>query len=244
MEDYFRSIRMPVNLRELGVGELTEEQIDELAEKCTYFGRRPSGSSRSWGKRTSRPFTAWPSEGTAMKKILVIGSMNLDFVTSVPHMPRVGETVLAQGWNWSPGARGPTRPTPSGGWGPGGHAGCLGQDSFGDRLLENLSKAGVDTRGWSAGQEASTSMAVIGVDPQGTTAFWCCPGPTAWWTGPWWTVTWTCWRGATFWPCSWRSPWTRWPTPPKRPRRWARPWCWTQLPPCRTCRRSCTPAWI
>ena len=43
MEDYFRSIRMPVNLRELGVGELTEEQIDELAEKCTYFGRRTIG---------------------------------------------------------------------------------------------------------------------------------------------------------------------------------------------------------
>lgn len=43
MEDYYRSIRMPVNLRELGVGELTEEQIDELAEKCTYFGRRTIG---------------------------------------------------------------------------------------------------------------------------------------------------------------------------------------------------------
>ena len=32
-----------------------------------------------------------------MKKILVIGSMNMDFVTDVSHMPAVGETVLAQG---------------------------------------------------------------------------------------------------------------------------------------------------
>ena len=50
MEDYFRSIRMPVNLRELGVGELTEEQIDELAEKCTYFGRRTVGQFKVLGK--------------------------------------------------------------------------------------------------------------------------------------------------------------------------------------------------
>ena len=50
MEDYFRSIRMPVNLRELGVGELTEEQIDELAEKCTYFGRRTIGQFKVLGK--------------------------------------------------------------------------------------------------------------------------------------------------------------------------------------------------
>ena len=50
MEDYFRSIRMPVNLRELGVGVLTEEQIDELAEKCTYFGRRTIGQFKVLGK--------------------------------------------------------------------------------------------------------------------------------------------------------------------------------------------------
>ena len=50
MEDYFRSIRMPVNLRELDVGELTEEQIDELAEKCTYFGRRTIGQFKVLGK--------------------------------------------------------------------------------------------------------------------------------------------------------------------------------------------------
>ena len=50
MEDYFRSIRMPVNLRELGVGELTEDQIDELAEKCTYFGRRTIGQFKVLGK--------------------------------------------------------------------------------------------------------------------------------------------------------------------------------------------------
>ena len=54
--------------------------------------------------------------------------------------------------------------------------GCLGQDSFGDRLLENLSKAGVDTQGVERRGEASTSMAVIGVDPQGDNSILVLPG--------------------------------------------------------------------
>ena len=43
MEDFFRSIHMPTNIRELGIDPLTEEQIEELAEKCTYFGQRTVG---------------------------------------------------------------------------------------------------------------------------------------------------------------------------------------------------------
>ena len=112
-----------------------------------------------------------------MKKILVIGSMNMDFVTSVPHMPRVGETVLAQGLELVPGGKGANQAYAIGRLG--GRAamlGCLGQDSFGDRLLENLGKAGVDTRGVERRGEASTSMAVIGVDPQGDNSILVLPG--------------------------------------------------------------------
>lgn len=42
MEDFFRSIDMPVTMKELGV-EPTEEQLLELAEKCSDFGRRTVG---------------------------------------------------------------------------------------------------------------------------------------------------------------------------------------------------------
>lgn len=31
-----------------------------------------------------------------MKKILVIGSLNMDFVADVSHIPTVGETILAE----------------------------------------------------------------------------------------------------------------------------------------------------
>ncbi len=42
MEDFYRSIDMPVSIKELGVN-VTDAQIDELAEKCTFFGKRTVG---------------------------------------------------------------------------------------------------------------------------------------------------------------------------------------------------------
>jgi alcohol dehydrogenase YqhD (iron-dependent ADH family) len=41
-EDFFRSIDMPTSIRELGY-ELTDAQIDELAHKCVYMGKRKIG---------------------------------------------------------------------------------------------------------------------------------------------------------------------------------------------------------
>ena len=38
MEEFYRSIGMPVNIHQLGC-DLTEEQIDTLAEKCCFGGR-------------------------------------------------------------------------------------------------------------------------------------------------------------------------------------------------------------
>lgn len=43
-EDFFMSIGMPVNLSQLGIGRLSDAQIEELAIKCTYFGRRVVGT--------------------------------------------------------------------------------------------------------------------------------------------------------------------------------------------------------
>ena len=52
MEDFYRSIGMPVNIRELGC-ELTEEQISTLAEKCC-FGGRTIGLFKVLGKEDIR----------------------------------------------------------------------------------------------------------------------------------------------------------------------------------------------
>lgn len=49
MEDFFRSIHMPVNIRELGV-ELQDEQIRELAYKCSFMDQRTIGGIKKLGK--------------------------------------------------------------------------------------------------------------------------------------------------------------------------------------------------
>ncbi|HKM05411.1 MAG TPA: iron-containing alcohol dehydrogenase [Sphaerochaeta sp.] len=50
MDDFFRAIDMPTNLRELGI-EPTKEQIEEMVEKCTFFGKRTLGSVMVLGKK-------------------------------------------------------------------------------------------------------------------------------------------------------------------------------------------------
>ncbi|MDR3588131.1 MAG: iron-containing alcohol dehydrogenase [Negativicutes bacterium] len=42
-EEFFTAIDMPINLSQLGVGTLTEAQIEEMAQKCCLFGKRLVG---------------------------------------------------------------------------------------------------------------------------------------------------------------------------------------------------------
>lgn len=49
MEEFCRSIGMPVCIRDMGI-DLTEEQIAELAEKCSHFGKRTIGCVRKLTK--------------------------------------------------------------------------------------------------------------------------------------------------------------------------------------------------
>ena len=46
-EDYFKSLDMPTNIRDLGV---EPEKIDEMAEKCTNFGTRTLPGIKELGK--------------------------------------------------------------------------------------------------------------------------------------------------------------------------------------------------
>ena len=49
-EKFFSSIGMPISLAELGLPNITDAQIDELAEKCTFFGKRTIGHYVDLGK--------------------------------------------------------------------------------------------------------------------------------------------------------------------------------------------------
>ena len=45
MEEFYRTLDMPVSIRDMGI-ELSEEQMKELAEKCSHFGKRTIGCIR------------------------------------------------------------------------------------------------------------------------------------------------------------------------------------------------------
>ena len=48
-EDCFRSLNMPVSFGELSCGVVTEEQVRDLAWRCTYYGSRTIGTFRVLG---------------------------------------------------------------------------------------------------------------------------------------------------------------------------------------------------
>jgi len=78
------------------------------------------------------------------KKILVIGSLNMDQVTRVNHTPRVGETVMGDGLHQNPGGKGANQAVAMGKLGADvTMIGMVGSDASGTELKMNLSKMGV-----------------------------------------------------------------------------------------------------
>lgn len=73
------------------------------------------------------------------RKILVIGSLNMDLVTQVEHTPRVGETVVGKGLIYNPGGKGANQAVAMGKLGADvTMIGMVGDDASGAVLKENL----------------------------------------------------------------------------------------------------------
>jgi ribokinase len=102
--------------------------------------------------------------------IVVFGSINLDLIFPVPHIPRPGETVLGPSTRIEPGGKGANQAVAAAR--DGGHVvmvGAIGRDSLARDALRLLQAAGVDlTR--VVETDASTGCAAISVDPGGDNA--------------------------------------------------------------------------
>src|ERR1022692_2324053 len=98
--------------------------------------------------------------------LVVVGSLNMDFVVSVDRLPVPGETVLGRDFQMIPGGKGANQACAAGKLGAGAVAvrliGRVGYDVFADHLKASLAAAGVDV---SAAQ--ATGVALIWVDRQG-----------------------------------------------------------------------------
>lgn len=110
----------------------------------------------------------------ALPRIVVLGSLNIDLVSYVPHHPLPGETLTASHFSTSPGGKGANQAVACGKLSrsstladPSASVamiGAVGADAYGTQLLDSLRSFGVDTSAVKAPEDAKTGMALIVVD--------------------------------------------------------------------------------
>jgi len=112
-----------------------------------------------------------------MKKVLVLGSINIDFVSFVSRYPQPGETLVSNDFGIFQGGKGANQaialakldvPTLM--------LGKVGKDILSNFALSSLKENGVDTTGISKSQKSSTGSASIWVNAQGQNSIVIYPG--------------------------------------------------------------------
>ena len=112
-----------------------------------------------------------------MEKVLVLGSINIDFVSFVSRYPQPGETLVSNDFGIFQGGKGANQaialakldiPTLM--------LGKVGEDILSDFALSPLKESGVDTTGIDKSQKNSTGSASIWVNAQGQNSIVIYPG--------------------------------------------------------------------
>ena len=102
------------------------------------------------------------------KRILIIGSLNMDMVIEMKAMPRTGETVLGNTLAYVPGGKGANQTYAAGKIGGNvAMLGCVGCDSIGETLIQNLAASGADASAIRRVEGEPTGTAVIYVNEDG-----------------------------------------------------------------------------
>lgn len=109
--------------------------------------------------------------------VVVVGSINLDLVMRVPHLPRPGQTVIGQDLRESPGGKGANQAVAAARLGARcSLVGGIGDDTFGDKLLDALAASGVETGHVRRFVDCPSGVALIGVEDSGQNAITIIPG--------------------------------------------------------------------
>lgn len=112
-----------------------------------------------------------------MKKILVLGSLNMDLVTNVKVTPKVGETILGRGFSEIPGGKGANQAVAIGRLGGNvSMLGRVGNDNFGADLIQALADSGVENAMVKKVEGAPTGTALIMVNDDGDNSIVVIPG--------------------------------------------------------------------
>src|SRR5262245_30312349 len=102
------------------------------------------------------------------KPIVIVGSLNMDFVAQMDKLPMPDETVSGSVFQRLPGGKGANQAYAVGRLG--GHGQMLGRvggDVFGERLKSNLQSVGIDVSGVQVSPEQTTGVALILVSAGG-----------------------------------------------------------------------------
>lgn len=106
-----------------------------------------------------------------MADIIVIGSLSVDLVTNVVEIPKKGETVIGTSFNQLPGKKGVGQAlTMANLGGDVAMVGKIGDDDFGNKLLNQMESSGINTYYVRKINSAPTGVSLISVDGEGTEA--------------------------------------------------------------------------
>lgn len=115
-------------------------------------------------------------------KIVVVGSLNMDLVVRAQRHPLPGETLLGGGFKTFPGGKGANQAVAAARLSQNGlvcMVGRVGEDAFGNALLENAKQDGVDTYCIRKTPGVSTGVALITLDANGQNTIVVAPGANA-----------------------------------------------------------------
>ena len=112
-----------------------------------------------------------------MPNILVIGSINMDMVARIDHIPLQGESVLGEGYSFNPGGKGANSAVAAARLGGKvSFAGCVGRDDYGKALRKVLQDENVDDALLAETADAPTGYAPILVQKNGQNGIIVFPG--------------------------------------------------------------------
>jgi ribokinase len=110
-------------------------------------------------------------------RIVVVGSLNADFVVRMPRFPRPGETLTGSDFTVFPGGKGGNQAYAAARLGADvSMVGQVGNDAYAGWLKGNLAEAGVDVSHVTADPDVSSGVAVISIDEAGQNQIVVVPG--------------------------------------------------------------------
>lgn len=115
-----------------------------------------------------------------LSRVVVVGSINRDYVCRVAALPKPGETMLGGDLSLGAGGKGGNQAVAVARMGvPCALVGAVGADSDGQLLREILEDEGVDVSGIAVDGHAVTGAAFVFVDPNGENSIVVAPGANA-----------------------------------------------------------------